>query len=107
MLAHGYDKLTHFKAFTQMLPDPFHLGSTITTSLVVFAEFFCAAMVLIGLLTRLAAIPLVINMIVALHFAHHWRVTADGETAAIFLAGFLAILITGPGKISMDRLIGK
>jgi putative oxidoreductase len=107
MLVHGYSKLTHFNTMSHMLPDPFHLGATVTMSLVVFAEFFCAAMIVLGLLTRFAAIPLIINMTVALHYAHHWRITADGELPALFLSGFLAILITGPGKLSVDRIIGK
>ena len=36
----------------------------------VFAEFFCAAFIILGLFTRLASIPLVIAMGVAVFFAH-------------------------------------
>ena len=58
-------------------------------------------------MTRLAAIPLIIAMSVAVFFSHHGRIFGDGEHAALYLAGYMALLFTGPGKISMDRLIGK
>ncbi|MBL0153999.1 MAG: DoxX family protein [Chitinophagaceae bacterium] len=107
MMVHGYDKLTHFNSMARMMPDPFHLGSTVTMSLAVFAEFFCAALVVLGLLTRLAAVPVIINMVFALKLGHHWHIAGGGEMATLFLGGFLAILIMGPGKFSVDRLIGK
>jgi putative oxidoreductase len=72
-----------------------------------FAEFFCAAFIILGLFTRLAAVPLVIAMSVALIYAHKGQFFGDGEKAAIYLVAFLAILFIGPGKASLDRFIGK
>ena len=74
MLAHGWDKLLHFAERSQRFYDPFHIGSGLSLALVVFAEVFCAALVLLGFLTRLACVPLVIDMGVALYFAHHGQV---------------------------------
>ena len=51
--------------------------------------------------------PLIIAMSVALFVAHKGQVFGDGETAALFLVGYLILLLAGPGKISADRLIGK
>jgi len=107
MLTHGFSKLMTFAAKSGTFADPFHIGSTVSFSLVVFAEVFCSVFVILGLFTRLACIPLIIDMAVALGFAHHWQVFGDGEKAGLFLAAFLAILFTGPGKISVDRFIGK
>lgn len=107
MLPHGFDKLMKFAAMADKFPDPFHVGSTISLSMCIFAEFFCAVFVLVGLMTKLATIPLIISTGVAIYFSHHGRIFGDGEHAALFFAGYLALLFTGPGKISMDRLIGK
>ena len=107
MVKHGFDKLIHFTDTVKKFPDPIHIGSTLSLALVIFAEFFCAVLLIFGLLTRLAAVPLVVSGFIAVFIVHEGRVFADGEKAALFLAMFLFLLFTGPGKFSLDRLIGK
>jgi len=107
MIQHGLDKLMHFAQKAPRFADPFHIGHTTSLSLVVFAEFFCAAFVILGLFTRLACIPLVIAMSVALFSAHKGQFFGMGESAGIFLTCFLTLLFTGPGKVSLDRFIGR
>ena len=107
LVNHGYDKLMHFSQRAHRFSDPFNIGSTTSFSLVIFAEVFCAAFIILGLFTRLAAIPLVIAMSVAVWFAHNGAFTGKGELPTLFLACFLVILLVGPGKASIDRLIGK
>jgi putative oxidoreductase len=46
-------------------------------------------------------------MSVALFKVHHGHLFADGERAAIYLACTITILFCGPGKISVDGMIGK
>lgn len=46
-------------------------------------------------------------MSVALFHAHHGQLFGAGEKAALFLTGFTVLLFMGPGKVSLDRLIGK
>lgn len=107
MIPHGFQKLTNFAAKSSSFADPFHIGPTLSMALVIFAEFFCAVFIVVGLMTRLASIPLILVMSVALFHVHQGKVFSEGETATLFLSGFLALLIAGPGKFSMDRLIGK
>ena len=107
LVNHGLDKLMHFAEKSGRFADPFGIGSTTSLSLTVFAEFFCAAFIILGLFTRLAAVPLVIAMSVALFYAHKGQFFGDGESAALYLTAFLAILLLGPGKASLDRFIGK
>jgi len=107
LVQHGLDKLMHFAQKAQRFGDPFHIGSTTSLSLVVFAEFFCAAFIILGLFTRLAAIPIIIAMGVALFSAHHGQFFGAGEPAGLYLCAFIAILFMGPGKVSLDRFIGK
>ena len=66
---------------------------------------------LLGLLTRFGALTLVIDLAVAFIMVHKMAVGMaphSGELAFIYLAGFAAILLAGPGKFSMDKaLFGK
>ena len=107
MIHHGYEKITHFNDTAQNMPNLLGMGKTVNASLIIFAEFFCSLFLIIGIFTRLASIPLIIAMGVALFKAHNMDFFGDGQVAAIFLAGFVAILFIGPGKISVDGMIGK
>lgn len=107
MIPHGYKKLMNFANKSSGFTDPFGIGGPASMSLVIFAEFFCAGLIVLGLLTRLASIPLIIAMSVALFISHNGQVFGEGEKAALFLAGYLILLFAGPGKISADKLIGK
>ena len=107
MVQHGLDKLMHFAEKAPKFYNLFGIGSTASLALLVFAEFFCAAFIILGLFTRLAAIPLVFAMGVALFSAHKGDFFGQGENAGLYLVCFLAILILGPGKVSLDRFIGK
>lgn len=107
MIPHGYKKLMNFASKSSGFSDPLGIGSTLTMSLTIFAEFFCATFILIGLMTRLATIPLIIVMTVAVFIINNGDIFNKGELGALYLAGFLALLFAGPGKYSMDKLIGK
>jgi putative oxidoreductase len=102
---HGYDKLVHFAKYKEGFVNLFGIGSTPTLALVVFAEFFCAIFVTIGLFTRFTVLPLVICMGYAFFKSHNAQLFGDGEQAALFLSGYIAILLCGPGKMSVDGLI--
>jgi putative oxidoreductase len=107
MFPHGYKKLMNFAAKSSTFTDPFHIGGPASMGLTIFAEFFCAVLIVLGLMTRLATIPLIVTMSVALFIAHKGEIFGDGEHATLYLAGYIVLLFTGPGKISMDKLIGK
>jgi putative oxidoreductase len=107
MIPHGYNKLVNFASKSSGFVDPLHISGPASMSLAIFAELFCATLILFGLMTRLASIPLIITMSVALFYSHHGKVFGAGEHASLFLAGFIVLLFAGPGKISVDRLIGK
>jgi putative oxidoreductase len=103
----GYDKLMNFSSKAPAFADPFHIGHSTSLGLVVFAEFFCGILVVIGLATRLASLALSISMAVAVIYAHNGEVFKEGGHAALFLGGFLTLLFSGPGKMSFDKLISK
>jgi putative oxidoreductase len=107
MMKHGYDKLVHFAEMKTSFINFMGLGSTISLLLVVFAEFFCGLFIVIGLFTRLASVPIIICMSVALFKVHNADFFGKGEMAALYLGAFLAILLIGPGKASVDGISGR
>ena len=106
MLTHGLNKLSNFSAISQNF-DPIGLGGTLSLSLVIFAEVFCSIALLLGLFTRLATIPLIVAMCVATFVAHAGQEFAAKELALLYLTFYIAILIIGPGRFSIDRLLWK
>ncbi len=107
MLVIGYDKLVNFAARVPEFYSFLGLGSKVSLILVVFAEFFCSALLIIGLFTRFACIPLIITMAVAAFIVLKADIFGNAQTATIYLSAYIAILLLGPGKISVDGMIGK
>lgn len=107
MLPHGYDKLVHFATYKKDFINFLGIGSTLSLALVIFAEFFCSLFLLVGLFSRLIVVPLIVSTSVALFKAHNGEIFGDGEHAALYIVGFLAILLVGPGRISADAMMGK
>lgn len=107
MAPHGYQKLQNFSSMKAQFLDFMGLGPAISLGLTIFAEFFCSILVIIGLTTRLATIPPIIAMWVALVIAHDKDLFGKGEHAALYILGFLVILILGPGKASVDGMLKR
>jgi putative oxidoreductase len=107
MIPHGYNKLVNFAKYKPDFINLFGIGSGTSLALAIFAEFFCALFLLFGIFSRLVSIPLIITMFVALGKAHNWEVLGDGEHAALYILIFSTILLVGPGKASVDGMIGK
>ena len=107
MINHGYGKLVHFGDMQGKFMNFLGLGQTVSLALVVFAEFFCSIFLILGLFTRLSAIPLIIVMSVALFKVNNADFFGKGETPALYLGCYLVILILGPGRISVDGMSGK
>ncbi len=122
MATHGWGKVWMlFDGDFDKFADPIGLGNTLGLVLATGAEFLCAVLVMLGLATRFAAAPVVFTMAVAafvVHRADPWtagrayELFAAGETkfpvskepALLFLIPFLALVFTGPGELSIDRL---
>lgn len=107
LLIHGLDKWIHFEQLEIDFPDPLAVGSRFSLMLCIFAELFCSCFVILGLLTRLALIPIVLNMLIAFLVIHHGQSFASRELSFIFLAAFLLVMIFGPGRFSFDAWIGR
>ncbi|HEY8387682.1 MAG TPA: DoxX family protein [Parasegetibacter sp.] len=106
LINHGFEKLMRYSELQYKFSDPFGFGPKWSLILVIFAEVFCSILVIIGLFTRFALIPLIITMLTVLFYVKNGDLKG-GEMSALFLSGFLAILLVGPGKASVDGMMGK
>jgi putative oxidoreductase len=104
---HGYQKLLKFNMLKYKFMNFMHLGSTVSLSLIIIAELICGILLVLGLFTRLACIPIIIGMGVVVFVASNANIFAQGERGMIYLAATVTILFCGPGKISVDGMMGK
>jgi putative oxidoreductase len=82
----------------------------VSAILVTAAEFGCGLMLVLGLFTRLAAIPLAITMVVAWATVHRhafFLQNKGAEYVIVLLAATVALALSGPGAVSLDRRIWR
>jgi putative oxidoreductase len=102
MLPHGWPKLANFAERMEKFSDPLGIGSTLSLTGTVIAEFFCSLLLILGLFTRAALIPLIFTFIIITFVVHGDDPLGDRETQLLFLTCYLVLLFTGPGKYSID-----
>lgn len=108
MLTHGIPKIDRLVGDGPVkFADPFGLGPEISLVLVLFAEVACSILVMIGLKTRLATIPLMFTMLVAAFYIHGADPFGEKELTLLFFTVFGSILISGAGSFSVDQWIGS
>jgi putative oxidoreductase len=83
------------------------LGEKLSFFLTVFAEVGCSVLLLFGLATRLAVIPLIVTMVVAIFIIHAPDAFEKKELAWHYLIVYIFLLFSGAGRYSVDALIGK
>lgn len=107
LMLHGIPKLLNFGDRMNSFGDPLGIGSTASLALCVFAELFCTGLVVLGLLTRYALIPIIINMAVIVFMVHGAEPIKERELPIMFLLIFISLFFSGPGKYSVDGLRGR
>lgn len=106
MITHGYAKLTRFSEISEQFPGIIPLlGPSGNLALAVFAELFCSIALIAGLFTRLALTQLIATMVVAAFIVHAQDDFGTKEKALLYLTGYVGLLLTGPGRFSLDYII--
>ncbi len=105
--AHGYGKITNLEGFTANvakmgMPLPSVLGPAAA-----LAAFVGALLIVLGLMTRASAVFLLITMVVAGVVVHGGDPFQKKELALSYAVVMGALLVTGPGRFSIDARLGK
>jgi putative oxidoreductase len=111
----GWGKLHNLANVTQFFASLGLPAPGFTATFVSSFEFVCGILLALGLLSRIAALGLVIDMFTAYWTADHEALVAvisnpnkfQAADPFIFFFVGLLILIFGPGKISLDHLLDR
>jgi putative oxidoreductase len=98
LLVHGLPKALHVRGQLGAIEDPLHLGSAFTLGFAIFAEVVCPLLMILGIATRLAALPILLVTVVALTLVHPDWTLEQGQFAWMLLILFGTVAIGGPGR---------
>jgi len=102
---HSLDQVTNY--FTELgLPAPAFQARLASTS-----EFVCGGLLLLGLATRFAAVPLIITMAVAIRTALWDQIDGLGSLVGLTEFAYVALLVwlatDGGGPLSLDAVLSR
>jgi putative oxidoreductase len=100
---HSLDNVTAF--FVKLhIPAP-----GLNAIVVAYSELICGSLLILGLCTRLATIPLIVSMIVAILTAKlgdiHGLFDLVGADEFTYLCVLIMLAVIGPGKLSLDHVL--
>ncbi len=104
LFGHGLGKLMSYSGMANSFPDPLGMGPTLTLVVAIFSEVFCALLLMIGLSTRLAALPLLGTMVTAAFVVHAADPWSKQEFALLYAVAYATLFLTGPGSFSLDAV---
>lgn len=108
MLVHGLPKLQMLlSGDVSQFPGVLGMSPGLSLALATLAEVVCSVLILIGLGTRLASIPLLITMLVAVLVVHAADPFAAQELGLLYLLGYVVLLLLGGGRFSLDSVVTK
>lgn len=105
MLTHGFAKIAAFSTLSHTFPDPLGVGSTLSLLMILFAEVGCSFLLIFGLLTRVATIPLLFGMGMVVFVVHGADPFSVKELPLMYMGMYVVLLLTGGGRFSLDEVI--
>ncbi|MPW23136.1 DoxX family membrane protein [Paraburkholderia sp. CNPSo 3157] len=98
LFVHGLPKVLHYASQLDAIEDPLHLGKTLTLGFAIFAEVVCPLLMIAGIATRLAALPIMLVSAIALGLVHREWTLGQGQFAWMLLIMFGTIALGGAGR---------
>ena len=99
LCVHGLPKLLHWNVEVQRIEDPFGLGGSLTLGLAVFAEVLCPLLLILGIYARLACLPVLAVLAVAVAVVHPEWTLEQGQFAWLLIILYAGLALTGPGPL--------
>lgn len=109
LIAHGYGKVLNPFGAVNMVESIGFVPGVFWSPLLSFSEFGAGVLLVLGLLTRPAAMVALIILLVTIYF--HWVLQSQGfagsEKSILWAAMMLVIFVRGGGPLSADRALGR
>ena len=103
LYGHGLGKLNRLLEGNLSFSNPLGIGEIPTLILAVFSEFLAPIFIIIGYKTKFFSFFPAATMFVAAFIVHWGDPFGRVEKALLFLTVFVILMMTGPGKYSIDR----
>jgi len=97
LYVHGLPKVFHFSEELTRIEDPFGLGPYMSLLPAIFAEVICPLFIIVGYRARLACLPIIAVLLVAMLVVHPGWSVAEGQFGWLLLIIFTTLALTGPG----------
>jgi putative oxidoreductase len=104
---HGKGKFLAYATLADRFADPLGIGNARSLAGAVAGELFCGILLALGLATRVAAAGVAFTMAIAVFVVHAGAPLAKRELGLLYFAGAVALLLTGPGRLSVDALLAR
>ncbi len=100
---HAWHKIDNYDLLKFTFADPLGIGRALSLQLVIAAEAGGSLLLILGLWTRLALLPLLFTMGIIV-----WKVQWEAgfgklELPLLYTLGYVTVLFLGPGKYSIDE----
>lgn len=106
-IAHGWGKLPVDQSFIDVIDRLGIPAPVFFAWIAVLAEFIGGLLLVIGLLTRPAALAVLGTMLIAVFIRYSGRPFYERELATLYSAACLALFFTGPGRYSLDHMLSS
>ncbi|MCK6190585.1 MULTISPECIES: DoxX family protein [unclassified Pseudomonas] len=100
---HGVPKVLNYSEQLTLIEDPFHVGATVTLLLAIFAEVVCPVLIVVGVWVRLACLPILAVLLIAMLVVHPQWTLLEGQFGWLLLIIFTSVLIAGPGRLTLGQ----
>jgi len=105
--AHGLKKLGIGVAEAEQVPNPLHFPEAINNALAVSANILFPILVILGIFTRLAVLPILALTLTGYFVLHFHDAPLVKDTPFMYSLSYLVILFLGAGRYSLDHYLFK
>ena len=105
LVVHGLPKAMHFTSQAAAIEDPLHIGKTLTLCFAIFGEVFCPLLMIAGIATRIAALPILLITAMALAMVHREWTLEQGQFAWMLLIIFGTVALAGAGHYRISAFL--